>query len=285
MLHRQRYSDSPALVAEVIDLLSAVFPFFREQEKAARRLGLRWEECSTPFVYRENGTIVSHVGVLRVPLVLDGTETIVGSVHAVATHPEHRRRGYYRSLLDEVLEWCEQTGLHTLHLCTDNPEFFEPFGFRIIEEHHFVGGAPSQSESPTKLTELVDETILRRLLEARDPVSHLLGTRDRDVFLFNEARHQLQYAEDLDAVLSFDVEHGVLKLWDVVSARMPRLDDLLPHLPGDFEAIEVHFTPDRLGDGITLYPVVESRETDVLMARGAYPVEGKRVKLPATVRC
>lgn len=47
---RTSYEDSNVL-AGVLDLLALVFPSFREQEKAARRLGLRWEECSTPFAF------------------------------------------------------------------------------------------------------------------------------------------------------------------------------------------------------------------------------------------
>ena len=84
---RTSYED-PNVLAGVLDLLALVFPFFREQEKAARRLGLRWEECSTPFVVREKGRIVAHVGLLGLPVVMNGELRIVGSVHGVATHPE-----------------------------------------------------------------------------------------------------------------------------------------------------------------------------------------------------
>lgn len=146
--------------------------------------------------------------------------------------------------------------------------------------------APALAAPSSPAAKLGDPALLRQLLAVRDPVSRVLGTRDRDVFLFNEARHGLHYAADIDAALSFDVEDGILKLWDVVSPRMPTLEEILARVPAglDFEGVEVHFTPDRLGS-VELEPVLESRDEDVIMARGPYPVEGKPVKLPATVRC
>lgn len=278
--HRTSY-DEPGALDEILELLSLVFPFFREQERAARKLGLRWERCSTPFVFRESGRAVAHVGVLEMPLVTGEGALTAGSVHAVATHPERRRRGHFRSIMEELLPWCDAR-YETLQLCTDNPEYFEGFGFRPVAEHVF--GAPATRASMSRGVERLDDVVLlERLLAARDPVSRRLGVRDRDVFLFNEARHTLHYAPDLDAILSFDVEDGVLKLWDVVATRIPGLEPIVARIPAPFDRVEVHFAPDRLD--AALEPVPDPGGDGVLMARGPYPPEGEPFKLPVTARC
>lgn len=279
--YRQSYHDAPALIGEVLELLATVFPGFREQERAARELGLRWEACSTPFVYRHHGRVVAHVGVLEVPLVMDGEEVTVGSVHGVATHPEYRRRSYYRAIMEELLPWCDAR-YPTLHLTTDNPEFFTPFGFRIVDEFRFeadVAGTPERRRAEP----LPEPGTLHRLLAERDPVSHVLGTRDRNVFLFNEARHALHYAKDIDAVLSYDLVGERLVLMDVVATTMPSLAEITARVGGGFDHVEVHFAPDRLGAKLRAVP--ESTEEDVLMARGPYLPAGRAFKLPLTVRC
>ncbi|HSF15407.1 MAG TPA: GNAT family N-acetyltransferase [Vicinamibacteria bacterium] len=278
--HRASYDDA-GLLSDVLDLLSTVFPFFREQEQAARRLGLRWESCSTPFVCRRQGRVVAHVGLLEMPLQMNGRRTTAGSVHGVATHPELRRRGYFRSIMEELLGWCDER-YETLQLCTDNPEYFESFGFRVVEEHHFVG-APSASSSSRRTVTLDDPALLRRLLALREPVSNRLGVLDRNVFLFNEARHSLVYCEELQTVLSCDVDAGRLVVWDVVAPELPSYSDLLGMVAHSFDTVEVHFAPDRLGT--ELEPVPDSRREDVLMVRGPYLPDGLPFKLPATARC
>jgi predicted acetyltransferase len=62
-----------------------------------------------------------------------GTEFVVGGIHAVATDPRFRRRGYYRQIMQEVLDYCSGK-YETLVLITESPALYESFGFRIIPE-------------------------------------------------------------------------------------------------------------------------------------------------------
>jgi GNAT superfamily N-acetyltransferase len=187
---KHSFSDDPTLREKLFDLLDVVFPGVRRVEQNARVLGGYWESVSTPFIHFEGGRPVSHVGVIELPLVLLGQNVTVGSVHGVATHPDYRRRGYYGRLMEELLEHCASR-YETLILTTEHPEYFEPFGFRVLTEHLFTARRHSQgSAGGLRLLDARDNgdvALLNRLLETREPVSRVVGVaNEKAVFCFNE---------------------------------------------------------------------------------------------------
>lgn len=290
------FSEDPGLSGRLFDLLDLVFPGIRRGAERARAMGAAWEAVSTPFVHVEEGRIVSHVGMIGLTLVLLGRRTPVGSVHAVATHPGHRRRGHFRRLMNEMIE--DAAGRYeTLILTTDQPSIYLPFDFRIVEEHSFTvsvdstarsdglralkgaGGAGrlptldrgSRSEGSrtrerdggaSDLRTLdcaseADVSLLLRLLDTRSPVSRTAGiVEDRAVFCFNESDRPLHYVPDLDLVLCMDRKGARLELYDVVGTCIPRLDRLLECIPHRAREVVVHFAPDQLGVEATATPRV-----------------------------
>jgi GNAT superfamily N-acetyltransferase len=103
---KSSFADDPSLSGRLFDLLETIFPGVRKVAQNAGALGASWESVSTPFVRLEHGRLVSHVGVIELSLVLLGRVERVGAIHGVATHPEARRRGHYRGLMEEVLRHC-----------------------------------------------------------------------------------------------------------------------------------------------------------------------------------
>lgn len=76
----RRSYQSPDPLEGVLHLLRGVFPGFSETEAIARRHGLRWEECSTPFVVEDWGVIVAHVGLPSMTSLNNGVERSIGGV-------------------------------------------------------------------------------------------------------------------------------------------------------------------------------------------------------------
>ncbi|MBN1911621.1 MAG: GNAT family N-acetyltransferase [Pirellulales bacterium] len=134
---KRSFADDLDLMETLLVLLDLVFPGLRRNAQNVRTFGTSWESVSTPFVHSEQGRAVSHVGVIELSLVLLGRTVKVGSIHAVATHPEFRRRGHYRRTMEEALHHCSDR-YETQILTTAHPEYFEPFGFRAVEEHCYV---------------------------------------------------------------------------------------------------------------------------------------------------
>jgi GNAT superfamily N-acetyltransferase len=243
--------------------------------RRAEGLRWRWEATSTPFVHERAGRILSHVGVLETRVHCLGEERRVGGVHAVCTLASERRRGLYRVLMEEVLAHCDER-YETIELCTEHPEYYEPFGFRVIPEHRFVlrcdRARGHGAFRPLDLAAPADLDLLDRLLDEREPVSHVLGVREKNVFKFNASAFGppgLQYCQDLDLLAVMRREGRRLELNDLVARRMPTLADLLDALALPLEKITFHFRPDRLG--IEATPEPTRYGGDVFMVRGRFP--------------
>jgi len=259
------------------------------------RYGAPWEEASTPFVHFAGQTAVSHVGVLSIPMVLMGRSVSVGGIHAVCTHPEHRRRGHYRRVTEEALHWCDER-FGTLLLSTGQPELYEPFGFRVVEEVVSSVEVPSTAgarastrlgaSDPRKLDpgDPGDMALVDRLLREREPVSHVAGVAgERHIFAFHVPATPLYHFEDLDLVVSLHVRGSTMSLFDIVGPKVCSLAEILRRVPEEVRRVEIHFSPDRLAAPTPAPAKYDCN--DLLMLRGPFPPEGRPFMLPPTARC
>ena len=286
---RASFATDPGLIHRLMDLLDTAFPGIRRGAAQATRMGAPWESVSTPFVVAEGDHIVSHVGVIELPLVVHRRPVTVASIHGVATQPDHRRCGHYRRVMDEALAYCDER-YETQILTTEHPEYFAPFGFGTVTEHLFR--APGRTGSGSDGVRLLDTgdaadlELLHRLLDTREPVSHILGVvRERGVFCFNEGRRPLHYAPDLDVLLCLERDGASVTLFDAVGPRLPSLGEILDRLPGPIETVTLAFTPDRVGPGAEPVPGPFHHDgPSMLMVRGPFAGEGEPFCLPRSAR-
>lgn len=285
----KRSFDEDAHVSQrMFDLLDIVFPGIRDAATEIKNLGASWENASTPFIYFQNDIAISHVGVLEIPMYIMNQLTTVGGIHAVATHPEFRRQGYYRQVMAEVLNYCDKL-YKTLVLTTPNPDFYTPFGFRQLPEYRFKTQVNSQGGSDglrvLNVTNQQDLELLHRLLEKRSPVSHVLGVvNEKPVFCFNEGSRNLHYAEDLDLIICMNIENNTLHLFDVVATPIPSLKAILSRIPHIVDEVFIYFSPDLL-DVETTVAFPYQLEDTALMVRGEFAALGQKFMLPRSARC
>jgi predicted N-acetyltransferase YhbS len=291
---KQSFTENRDLSDDLFDLLDIVFPGIRNAAEHARALGAAWEDVSTPFVFVQDGHVRSHVGVIELPLVLVGRTVKVGSVHAVATHPEHRRLGHCRRLMEELLRDCEGR-YETLILTTERPEYCEPYGFRVVQEHcftvecdamqHHSEGRPDRLRL-LDMRDARDVALVRRLLETREPVSRVVGVASETVvFFFNEGRNPLWYAEDLDVVVCLEQRGRTLTLFDVVGPHAPPLDALVERISHPVDEVLVCFAPDLLRvDGTARPHVLDHDGPSYLMVHGPFGAENQAFTLPRSAR-
>jgi len=286
---RASFADDPGLIHRLMNLLDAVFPGIRHGAEEAARLGAPWESVSTPFIAIEGDRILAHVGVIEIPIVVRGRRLAVGSIHGVGTHPERRREGLFRCVMEEALGLCEAR-YDTEILTTEHPEYFEPFGFRAVTEHLFEApgrpGPGGDGIRPLDTGDAADLKLLHRLLTTRAPVSNTLGVvRERGVFCFNEGRRPLHYAPDLDVLLCLERSGTRLSLFDVVGPRVPSLGEILDRIPGRVETVTLAFTPDLVcPEAVPVPGPFDHDGPTTFMARGPLEVEGEPFCLPRSAR-
>lgn len=276
--HQSSYADDPTLCDRIFDLLVTWIPELRAMRARAERLRWRWEDVSTPFVHERNGRILSHVGVLEETWVCHGEERRVGGIHAVCTLESERRRGLFGVLMEEALAHCDER-YATLELSTESPQYYRPFGFRIVPEYDFRARVESNGGRdgfrPLDLTSPDDLDRLDALLESRVPVSRSFGVvREKAVFKFNEGSGgRLRYCEALDllAVMSIE-ESSRLVLEDLVARELPDLATLLSWVREPVREVLFCFNPEHLDADARATP---SEGGDVLMVRGEFPFGGE----------
>jgi N-acetylglutamate synthase-like GNAT family acetyltransferase len=266
---QQSFVNDPTLSDRLFDLLDTIFPGVRQVARNARALGASWESVSTPFLVCEGERVLSHVGVIKLSLIVLGEKITVGSIHGVATHPDYRRRGYYRQVIEEALRYCGQR-YATQILTTEHPEYFEPFGFRVVQEHGFT----------------VQYQPARHGNEIRTPVSQIVGVvNEKAVFCFNEGSRSLYYADDLDVILCLEQDGSHLKLFDVVGPHIPSLAAIVDCIPQTVEEVTVCFSPDQLGVNAKAKPYLFDHDgPSYFMVRGPFKAEGQAFTLPRSAR-
>lgn len=286
---KRSFSEDPALSQRLFHLLETVFPEIGISSAAqvGRVLGAPWETASTPFIRFHDDVAITHVGVLEIPLQLMGEVEIAGGIHAVSTHPQFRRRGYYREVMAEVLDYCANR-YKTLILTTAQPEFYQPFGFRVVQEHAFITKCdPTDSTNGLRslnFSEPKDLNLLHRLLETRAPVSNIVGiVNEKALFCVNEGTRPLHYAEDLDLIICMEIENTQLRLFDLVGKSIPTLKALLERIPQNIAEVVTYFSPDCLNADFHAFP--HKLDGTWLMVRGAFAAEGKQFMLPRSARC
>jgi len=285
-VHRRSYADDPGLCDRVFDLLGTWLEALPKQRRLAERLDWRWEDTSTPFVFEEDGRVISHVGLLEVSYHVLGKELRVGGVHAVCTLAERRRRGLYRSIMDELLDYCDAR-YETLVLSTDDPYLYEPFGFRAVSEQQFVARVDSAGGGRgfrvLDACEPGDLAILERLLRERVSVSDVVGVvRERDVFKFNQAGGGVFYCEALDLVGVFESDGDRLVVRDLVFREPVPLARILREWADPVREVVLQFSPDRFD--VDAVPEPPPPDEGVFMVRGPFAAEGRAFMIPPTAR-
>ena len=297
---RARYRDTPQLGDRIFELLELPFPGVTAGRRNGEAFGIPWEEASTPFVAWHGDRVVCHVGLLQMPLHVMGRDRLVGGVHGVATHPDFRRRGLFRAVLTELFEFAADR-FDTLVLTTLHPEYFRPFGFRVIPEfvHRAVPVEPARvpDARALDLTVAADHALLHGLIERRGPVSRYLGVgAEKACFGFVEFRSLIRASASLDLAVVCERVGSTLRIYDIVATRIPTLAQLLG-LAGEAAAIDevvCFFAPDRVAGrfaaeshDMTGGPSALEPGTAgwVLMARGPFAADGHPVMLPRPARC
>lgn len=119
----------------------------------ANDLNLSWRPKDLHFLLEVDGTLVSHVGVLRHTVSVVGKQVTVGGVGGVVTLPEWQRRGYARELMQHTADffnhWDVEAGL--LFCLQRRVPFYESQGWQVVKYPVMIQQTDTEIRSPLEV--------------------------------------------------------------------------------------------------------------------------------------
>lgn len=271
-----------------LNLLDESFPGIKANILRCEKLGYPW--ISRPFQKLEKGKALAHVGLLDIPLYVNGSSYPTVALHAICTQASHRSQGLAMQLILEALQYAKER-YECVILFTEIPKLYEKLLFRYVQEYRFHMSCrqPKGAQTLRSVISPADDPLFLRLFCDRDPVSRNLWIEDKGLIgsfnaLFSTypIYWSLYYSAAFDGFISYQLRDKTLHLFDIVAKKLPSLDLILDHLPAEIEEIYFYFSPDRFTDDVISEPFLY--DNGYLMVYGNWPQE-KPFMIPPLARC
>ncbi len=245
----------------VMKLLDLHWPGLSQYVELAEACGVDWRRRSRPYGLVDGDAVIAHVGVMPMPtLRVDGHLRTVSGIHAVCTHPEHRRRGLARRVLAAALAEAELHDEGQLLFATE-PRVYEAHGFRRARPVRFASELSERTVGAGRLrpVDVFDERQRRRALEVyaeRIALSARLSVMDGgwlmllDEILGTAGRGGRLWWYDDDTVIAGERLGREIHLYDLATRTAPRrpVMDYAQAFEGAFRRVFVYFDVDDPAD-------------------------------------
>ena len=216
-----------------------------------------WDSAYTPFSLFHGNTVVASVCIYSLDAIVDGVRTKIAQISGVGTLQQWRRKGLNRRLTSIGLEWAEVKKHDGVFLFSDTDAipFYEKCGFKAITEFVETTPAPRQPKcSGVKLLNpdcIQDLEKIYRYATNRAPLSEKFSVLNAKLFMFHVLyglRDCVFEVPDLECLVLFRRDKGILNIFDVVGTQIPRFNDLYPYVADETDRfVEFHFFADKMG--------------------------------------
>lgn len=247
-----------------------------------------WDNKYRPFSFFDNDVVVSNVCVYSMDMVVQGTSSRVAQISAVGTLPEYRRQGLSKELTEKAIEWAKSRhDFFYLFADKDAYLFYEKLGFTFVDEYQTrvpLAGKTARSGSVRLDVARKDQLdLVYRYALDRAPVSGTLGVLNDKLLMYwclYGLRDHIYHIPDLDILVLYKRDNGVVSLYDVIGSEMPPFSDIYPYIADQRdEAVEFFFMPDRLNLKSTELVGIDDNGTHFM---GNFPLANARFIFPMT---
>ncbi|MCM3737409.1 GNAT family N-acetyltransferase [Bacillus cytotoxicus] len=246
-----------------------------------------WDLTYSPLTLFEEEVAIANVSMFLMPMMVGGERIKAAGIQSVMTHPNYRNKGFMKQLFGEMLKKIDEEYNYSF-LFTEAPELYTPFGFKVAKEYISTIQYEKSEQKLSSIRKLdffdeKDVQLMKDVFENKECLSRSFAPLHYQssfyLNMYNEKwNKKLYFSEELDAILVYEIEEGILKLYGVISELMPILDELCAVIPETFHTIEFYFSPDQLGIENADLKLYESKKC--LMVRGELPVEFNECKFP-----
>jgi ribosomal protein S18 acetylase RimI-like enzyme len=247
-----------------------------------------WDNQYRPFSYFSGSSLVSNVCVYSMDMTVKGERVRVAQLSAAATKSEYRRNGLCRDLTNKAIDWAQKShDFYFLFADEDATAFYERCGFRRVQEYKTRTPLSACCTVPgiiqLDMTQTAHVELVYRLVCERESISHILGVHNSKLLMFwclTYLNDTIHYLEDLDLLILYKRDGGLLTIYDIVGAFIPRFAKIYPYIsrPHDV-AVDFLFMTDKMGlDAVELVEV-HGNGTHLL---GNFPLESTQFIFPYT---
>jgi GNAT superfamily N-acetyltransferase len=151
------------------------------------------------LIIRDNGKIVSHVGIYPYDIVSQNQRLKVGGIGGVSTHPDYRKKGYAAELLNFCIEKLEKEN-YDFSILWGNPSFYQRFGYQpsgkeyiyilnkniLNKSNFFITKYKILLYQPEMLDEIIkfyNKTKPSRVMKSKEKWALLLSLPNRNTFV------------------------------------------------------------------------------------------------------
>lgn len=229
------YENDPVLWPAFNRLAKEVFDFSFEnwQEKGGNAGAFR------PHTLFDGERAAANISVMPFRCSYDGKPHTFLGLYTVMVHPDYRRKGLARHIMEHILEeWngrCDQMFLYANNKVLD---FYPKFGFAPVQEQRFyrisVAGQPGMAMRRMDMDTPADFTLLRRRTAKAVPLARL-SVED---FWESASFHALWPLKgcfydctELEAVYAYNEDDSGLFLYDIFCNSQTPFETLLQAIP------------------------------------------------------
>ncbi len=206
----------------------------------------------TPYSYVTDNQVIANISANRFYLMVDGVPKTAIQLGTVMTHPDFRKQGLSRLLMEHVLnQYVEKKDIIFLFANQSVLDFYPKFGFKRYDETIFEIDASKIEANPWAIHLLdpnsrQDAFTLTNTAKMRKPISKTLGVYNDKWPLYcymKQPSWERYYLVDEGAVVLGKREDDVLNIYDIISRGEVHLDNILEKIVSkEDKKIKLHFS-------------------------------------------
>lgn len=248
-----------------------------------------WNDQYICYSFHEAGCIVANISINKMTLTIEGVKKKALQIGTVMTHPDYRKKGLATRLIKEVLnDYKDEMSYVYLFGNDEAKNLYLSWGFEAIQEVNFSLKTKDIKLKPCEhrlldISQESDLSLLKEMIKNRQPVSQHFGVSGDEhlqMFYYSKFMGQtLYYIEEEAVILSYEIEEGVLHLYEIISQNKFDLNRILEGIiKSEIHKIIFYFRPDVEDDLINQELLVVEDQT--LLVLSPNDLRDKKFRFP-----
>lgn len=214
-----------------------------------------WDDHYRPFSYFDDSHLVSSVCIYTMDMLVQGKRCRVAQISGVGTIPEYRRQGLSFDLTQKAIDWaCDNHDFFYLFADDEAHRFYEKCGFKQVDEYKTSVSVTGRVALPGTVKLSTDQKdqldLICKVACNREFISDVFGVANNKLFMFwclYSLGNYINYIPDLDVLVLYKREHGLLTVFDIVGTKIPTFSKLYPYISDENDkTVEFLFMADKL---------------------------------------